>query len=102
MNQSQVSRQRSKRRHLWLFLILIIYTLYKPSYRARMSTTVPADEVAPLQYDRPMIESTIATTSSNQMIPRAHRTESQNFHISVDWYSFIMHHRPGVLQLSNG
>ena len=41
-----------------------------------MSTTVvTVDEFSPSQYDSHIIESTTATTSSNQMIPRAHRID---------------------------
>ncbi len=80
MNQAQVSRQRSKRYHLWVLQILIIYTLCRHSYRAGMSSTaVAVDEFSPSQYvDRYIIESTTATTISsrlNHMIPRAHRID---------------------------
>jgi len=77
MNQAQVSRQRSKRYHLWVLQILITYTLCRHSYRAGMSTTVVGvDEFSPSQYvDRHILESTIATINDNQMIPRAHRID---------------------------
>ena len=81
MNQAQVSRQRSKRYHLWVLQILIMYTLCRHSYRTGMSTTVVGvDEFSPSQYvDRQIIESTTATKSSSSdqiMIPpRAHRID---------------------------